>query len=415
MHNEVAPLIRIIEEKLGWGPASTWKSDDFDALQQAIFEKTGVSLSISTLRRLWGRAAYMNLPSAATLNCIARFAGFENWREYLKLQTIKDSPPLKRNRPVGRKRLLKPLIWITAAILVVTVLGGIVIKQSSEKSNSVDYTFSSKVLAKGVPNSVVFTYDATSASSDSIYIQQSWDNRRRESVEKRLHTHTSIYYEPGFFKAKLLAGNQIVKEHALLIPTEGWLGSIDQQPVPIYLQPADFLSDTMLHLSPATITRKNIALEPLPPVVKFYQVGAFAPVATHNFSFSATVRNDLATGAGACQLTSIVLMTDDNPIIIPLSAKGCTSELNLLSGDVMISGKKNDLSCFGVDLKEWVKVSCKGVDNKLQYFVNDQFVYDSPLPYRSIHIVGMAYVFHGSGAVKDVLLEDGNKTVFEAF
>jgi hypothetical protein len=49
---------------------------------------------------------------------------------------------------------------------------------------------------------------------------------------------------------------------------------------------------------------------------------------------------------------------DNTPVIIQLSAKGCISNLSLSNGRYYESGKNNDLSGFGADLSQWVKVSC---------------------------------------------------------
>ncbi|HTK20245.1 MAG TPA: hypothetical protein VL442_12045 [Mucilaginibacter sp.] len=77
-------LLAIIEDQLDWGDPSGWQGKDFEILNELILEKTKVSLSASTLRRLWGRVEYNHLPSGTTLDTLARFAGSENWRAFTK-------------------------------------------------------------------------------------------------------------------------------------------------------------------------------------------------------------------------------------------------------------------------------------------------------------------------------------------
>src|ERR1700733_7409198 len=77
-------LLEIIEQKLGWGESVAWQSRDFENLHKLILGETGVSLSTSTLRRIWGRVDYKHVPSATTLDTLAKFAGYENWRTFLK-------------------------------------------------------------------------------------------------------------------------------------------------------------------------------------------------------------------------------------------------------------------------------------------------------------------------------------------
>src|SRR5688572_2669935 len=72
--------LKQIESKLGWGPHSEWTNYDFEKLSETISEETGVTLSLSTLKRLWGRVTYKNVPALNTLNTLARFAGYDDWR-----------------------------------------------------------------------------------------------------------------------------------------------------------------------------------------------------------------------------------------------------------------------------------------------------------------------------------------------
>ena len=74
-----APLLRHIEARLAWGPTDDWASAHFERLATEIAEATGVHLSSTTLKRVWGRVAYTSSPSPTTLDALARFGGFEDW------------------------------------------------------------------------------------------------------------------------------------------------------------------------------------------------------------------------------------------------------------------------------------------------------------------------------------------------
>jgi len=418
---ELTLLLKQIEKKLAWGESATWNTEDFENLHQLILQETGVSLSNSTLRRVWGKVEYAHLPSTTTLNTLAKFAGYENWRDFLKQQEEKNAPAAP---PVEELHFKQPsksaipwfkIISIGILIVVIGLVSIFAFKKAPKPVSTNDYSFSSRAVTREIPNSVVFTYDAAASPSDSVFIQQSWDNRKRALVEKNIHTHTSIYYEPGFYKAKLIVDNQVVKEHELLIPTNGWLAMIDNKPVPVYLKNNEFMAGEIMQAPLAVIQKNNVPLEPKPPVIKYYNVGNFSPVAVNNFSFSADLKNEYKDGAAACQLIEILLITNGNPIIIPLSAKGCSSELNLLSVDKMISGKKADLSGFGADFTQWVHLSCKSTVNSVQYFVNDKLAYECPLPATPVNIVGLEFAFQGTGAVKNILLESKGTEVFHAF
>lgn len=418
-------LLAIIEEQLDWGDPSAWQGRDFEILNELILEKTKVSLSASTLRRLWGRVEYNHLPSTTTLDTLARFAGFENWRTFIKRN--KDTLVLTASKEVISEQLtiqpaptsrpkkgwLFKTVLIVAGAIVVSLLGIYGKRTPADPKGPI--LFNTKPVTRSLPNSVIFTYDVKTNPGDSIFIQQSWDPDTRVSVDKTKHQFTSVYYVPGFYHAKLIVNNKIVKERLLMIPTNGWLGLIVNHPVPVYLDSTEYLRKSGLQVAPSTITKHNIPIEPQPPAVDFCNVGNFEPVPLKDFSFSSEVRNDLHKGAAACQFMEIILFTDYTPVIVQLSAKGCVSELRLLNGGYFISGKNNDLSGFGTNLSNWVKVGCRSAGNKIQYFVNDKMVYESPRPLYNENIIGVGYFFQGTGSVKGVKLNKGNKTVFEAF
>jgi hypothetical protein len=424
MPPDLEKLLKIIENKLGWGDSISWQSRDFENLYQLILNETGVSLSTSTLRRIWGRVDYKHLPSTTTLDTLAKFAGFENWRIFIKQQKeidIIDTNEQQKNISEAFETLNKrSTSWIkiaavTIGIIAIGLISIFAFKKESPKIKSTDYTFSSKTLTREIPNSVVFTYDASASPADSVFIQQSWDSTKRSFVNKNMHTHTSVYYEPGFFTAKLIAGRQVVKEHSLLIPTKGWLGMIGNKPAPIYFDPAEFIDKDQLRLPASAIQQKNIPMDVQPPWVKFYNVGNFTPVPIANFSFTAEIKNEYSEGANACQLTYVILITDDASVTIPLSVKGCVSELNFRCIDHLVSGKNADLSAFGVDFSNWVQASCRSEQGKIKYYINQKPAYEFPLPNKDVHIVGLAFIFHGTGAVKKISLSNKDKEVFHAF
>jgi len=418
MISDIGKLLSIIEQQLDWGDPATWQIRDFEILSQLIFDKTKTVLSASTLRRLWGRVEYKHLPSATTLDTLAQFAGFENWRAYLKQQ--KEAAGIKKTDPQAPAAIAKPQFGLTIAVILVTLaLIAIAVFYASNNFQpaSVDasYKFSSQRLTNAIPNSVIFNYDAIAAGTDSVYIQQSWDPGTRTQVSKHDHQHTSVYYEPGFYQAKLIVGKSVVREHKLMIPTAGWLGMIEDRPIPIYLNAPDFSQMSMLDLPISVIKQKNVSMQPKPIYVKYYNVGNFEPVAIRNFSFSAEIKNNYRDGEAACQFSQIDLITDAGPIIIPLSIKGCVSDLTLFSVDWVISGKKANLSGFGVDLSQWVKVSCKSTATKILYFVNDKQVFEFRLPAKDVKIVGVGFGFQGTGSVKNIELHGKDSVAFRAF
>ena len=78
LEEEVAALRMTVERRFGAGvntPA------EFNRLSEDIGVRIGVSLSASTLMRVWGYVASAARPNMSTLNTLARYAGYRDFRQ----------------------------------------------------------------------------------------------------------------------------------------------------------------------------------------------------------------------------------------------------------------------------------------------------------------------------------------------
>ena len=402
---------RTIEEKLGWGSADDWQNQDFEALSARIYDQTQVVLSVSTLKRVWGKVKYESSPSLSTLNALASFSGYKDWRDFKQQQlaaSVAGTAPQNGHLPPQAAPRRNTGWYIVAGVLLVLATAGWMYRQTSTANtsfpipDSARFSFSSQPLAAGIPNSVIFNYDASAAKNDSVFIQQSWDPSRRFLVSATGHTYTSIYYYPGFFKAKLVVGNKIVKEHNLLIPSGGWMAAVDQEPVPAYFSKEEFITDGTLHIPAALMEKKNIHMQPQAPEVRFYNIGDFHGLKNDNFIFETELKNDYKLGAAVCQRADIYIHCDGSAIIIPVGIPGCVGEMGLLAIDTGFTAQHGNLSGFGCNMSEWVKVRCEARNKQLQILVNGKLAYSHTFVSNAADIVGVSYRFKGTGAVNAV-------------
>ena len=96
--------------------------------------------------------------------------------------------------------------------------------------------FESKKVVTGVPNTVVFRYDVRHLPGNDFMIQQYWDTHKRFEIDKSQQEATSIYYYPGYRRAKLLVNGQVIKEHDIHIKSVGGLVIIENEGVPRFLR-----------------------------------------------------------------------------------------------------------------------------------------------------------------------------------
>jgi hypothetical protein len=419
---------RLIEESLNWGDSSTWSNDDFEQLSEKIFEKTKVQLSISTLKRIWGKVRYENFPTTATLNALTGFLGYDSWRAFKQKNSVSEPkktaentiPPTVENAPAIPKeetkaqprKSYKPFIIIA----IVLIAAGIFYMSFKKRSVYVDLSkvkFEAVKVSDTLPNSVVFNYDASVFKSDSVYIQQSWDPTRREQVDGNGKQYTSIYYNPGYFLAKLIVDNQVKKECVVSIKTKGWKGIIEQKPVPIYLSAREIKGKGFMGISDSLFHAK-IGLPVFNDTwVKFANVQEFKGIDAGNFTLETTFRNASAVEASVCRKVNVVLLGQGTATVIAFSDKGCISDLNLLNAGNYISGKDHDMSAFGCDFSQFQNLKCNVENHHLKIYLNGKLILDTPQKETLGKIQGIRFEFEGAGQVKYVKLATTGAGVYE--
>jgi len=415
-----------IENKLGWGNSNNWSKADFEELSAIIQAETGVTLSVTTLKRVWGKVKYDNKPTVTTLNTLARFSGFESWRAFVQQENQKlnvIAPPFKERAevkeeiqaPVKQSNKQKThirIFGIITGLFSVTFFSFFIFSHSPKKRLVIDpskFEFSvNKVVTEAVPNSVIFKYDASSAPSDSVFISQTWDTRRKILVSKNKTEYSSIYYYPGYFRTKLIIDSQVVKEHDLMITTAGWLALVEQSPIPVYFTKNEFLKNDVAEISAGNMESHNISMEPRAPKLRFFNIRDMGDLQNDNFSFETTIKNDFNKGSATCQSVQILIQCKDDIIIIPLSAKACVGDLSLYFAGKEVTSKDADLSKFGCDLNEWttLRVECK--NRNVHLYVNNQEAYSLTFDHLPTGIVGFQYRFEGVGAIKNTWIANKN-------
>lgn len=210
---------------------------------------------------------------------------------------------------------------------------------------------------------------------------------------------TSIYYKPGYFDAKLVVNDEVVKEDALLIPSKGWVALLETEKIPIYFPPQDFQNEEGIALLPESIQSNNLHIPDNEVVVNYYWVEDFKSLTLADFRLETTLKSIPFGLSNSCQRVEIILLCEGQAIIIPLSIKGCVADLDLFFLDKTIDGNRNDLSKFGVDVNDWVTIKMTSNNQTFSIFLEDELVYEVPTLGRNNKVYRVKYRFQGTGAI----------------
>jgi hypothetical protein len=305
---------------------------------------------------------------------------------------------------------------ISSIILVLAILATAWFITSGNKINPDDVIFkSSKNIAAGVPNTVVFEYDISKTGVDSALIQQSWDERFRARVSRNNHWQTFIYYYPGFHTARLIIDKKVIKTEKVNISTNGWEALVDGDVAPrtpYYLPKQEFISEGRLYVSKQTLLKNEIPVIDKEYQVNFFKVGNLPRINSNNFIFSTRIKNSLAEGGLVCQNAQVNLICENGLISIPFCNPGCASNIHLHVSDVLKNGKNFDLSAFGTDLSDWRKIMIQCINKKMTIYIDDKPIYHLAYSKDLGAIAGFHFNFLGCGAIDEIHLTDDRKATY---
>lgn len=430
--SEIATLIarcrHLIEQQIGWGNSGNWQNQDFEKLSELIFGKTGVLLSSTTLKRIWGKVAYKSQPGPATLNALASFVGYPSWREFASANRDAEKHQIP-DEQISHNKSLRRTVH-NPRLLVGTLLGLIVLSifsfayarfvHSHKKHDPSLFTFSAGAAKKGIPSSAIFDYDVTAANGDSVFIQQPWLPWRKTPLLKKQGLFKDFYNYPGVYESKLIVGNQTIHKERVVIPSDGWLTTLNQSEdnvnynrMPIYIPHQEATKDGFLNLPVASIKAKNITMQPVVPLVSYYNVGNIPDITNDNFIFETSIKNDFSEGSGICQASQIFILCEDDMFQITLSALSCEGGWGLRIPGAYLAANEHELNGFGVDLNNWVDLICRNINGKVVIEVNGNRIFETTMKAKPSKILGIAYHFKGTGAVRSSTIKTvDNQVVF---
>ena len=408
-----------IEHKLGWGPSGDWTTQDFEELSVRMQDATGQVISSTTLKRIWGRVAYDSKPSRHSLDTLAAFLGYDSWRSFnsaVKQETPQvDEEITASGRPVHSEATKSNVPVLALSVFMLLLGAATVVWLGLRDSNDTalppdDSTvrFVSRPLAYDLPNTVVFEYDVAGVPADSFFIQQSWDDRLRTRISAENSAHSSTYFYPGYYSAKLIANDMVLKEHPVHVKTASWTALLEESPTPVYLPEDAMLDDGTLSVSREWLDGNGFPIDSGNHVLGYYYVQDFGPLMMDNFSLEASVSHQKPEIRRPCQGGQVTIRGEDGMIRFPFDIAGCTGLMRVIAGDVHHTGEEHDLSALGADYASWqlVKLDVKDKTVRIQIGTNPPYTF--AYTYDMGKVVGMWFQFVGRGALDQVRLHDEN-------
>ncbi len=412
-----------LEEKFSFGNGQGYSQKDLELLSNYIEEEKGLYISLSTLKRLW-KNSFKQGPQLATLNALAKTLDYDNWQDF-KLKN-KDYKVAHTDIAIHSEQVTEPasskpwklsllfffVLLITSLFLFVgsqkkdnpTTKGGISI-------NGPVIFKADKTLSRGVPNTFIFNYDVSRVKADSFFIQQSWNDQRKERIDPMGTVFTSIYYESGFHRARLIANDSVIAMQPVHILSDGWephiyYDSSDERFVDF--KGESFIAEGRFHLSRDLLLKKNV------DATQYFvtRVGHSKDykVSSDNFEFNARTKLDRMNNSN-CPWLNILIITEKNAFNIELVQKGCEAYASYHIGEIRRNGKDNDLSLLGQNVFDWQEIGLYVKDKNAEIRINGELAYFETFEQDFGKVMGLTFIFEGKGSIDHIRLSDTKGTI----
>lgn len=404
----ITQLKKKLEEVSGLPSPENWKQKDYDFLVFFIEEKSGIRISLSTLKRLW-KNENNRLPHIATLDALSQVAYNKKWLS-IKAELV---PKVNLNSNESRRKQYR-LLPVIVGVLLLFILSFLGFKHFNTKTEKVNLNienvyFSARTSVDNkVPNSVVFTYDVSTIEAEKFYIQQDWDPRRRVEIFKKNKTQTDIYYEPGLYNTKLIADTIVLEEIPVHITTDDWFLMSMNGEEKRYYDKSQRLTNGTLGLSiKLGLTQKIKKNEQFG--LALYNSREFNTDGD-NFSYSSSFKMD-SISAIHCPIMAIIIKGEHDYFVIQILNKGCESEAYIKLSEKQISGKNNDLTMLGAEVYEWQNIKVSVENKTLTLNLNGKEIYKNDYKEPIGSLKEITHMFNGWGVIDDVELSDVNNNI----
>lgn len=396
----------------GFADCSNLVQRDLEFICDSIESKTGILISLSTIKRLFN-GQFSRQPQPATLNAIAEYLGYQNWQDFKKQKSREQHISMtavtnfipKQSPRRGFSSYAR--YFVAAGLLIIVTLGLLAfLKFKKPHANHFEKAqFSmNKTTRNDLPNTVVFNYNLDEVMADSFFIQQSWDRDRRVRIDKNSHTLTDIYYEPGYHVAKLIANDQVIKTIDVSIPTDHWFFYSRERkhaPIPQYISCNGF-KNGMLAMDSGEVVNSHVDIQKDQLYLQVYFPSEIE-YPGDNYTLHCRVRiRELKNNF--CPFLMCEVFCQRNFMFFKSTTKGCTSEAKAQFGETLLDGKTTDLSSLGTDVKQWQDVVITVRDKKATIRINDTEAVATAYQESSGKITGLGFLSNGLPEVDFVKL-----------
>lgn len=397
--------------KLGKKPNEKWMGRELKVLADDIFQKSGIKLSVNTLKRIFGIIEYQGNPSLSTKDALAQYLDYVDWEDFLKKKFDTSLVAYEKNinNQLAKHNSSKYyfIVSFAAIVLLLTSFYFIVFHPKKKNiaviHNQIDSSLITLKLnpAQGnVPLEFFIEYKKDTNINDTLnlIVENQGDYPIYRPTEKLLFT----YLIPRKYKVSIAHNRDTIKSAIVNATTNGWMGMIYRVPNTVYsynlYQKKNILSfpDSLINILDNEGNRYYIA---------FSNFKDF-PVSGDEFRFKTRYRNTGGSFVSGTGNMYINLFCDNGTLKTSFINEGMLRYLKLIYSEKTINSVSNDLSSFTKKDLEWIEATVQVKNSSVQVFRDDSLIFHTNYENSLGQVYGVEYFFVGNGEIDYLYLWD---------
>ena len=413
----VGLLVEEVKRVFNHGPSESWHQRDFEELAQAVGEASGQPISVTTLKRVMGRAQSQNLPGYFTLNQLAQFAGHTGLNVFEQLHSLAPSETVTAPITLGKGeqhgveirstsqgRLKR--YWFGLALLAGIALGcGLTLIYPHllpAVPQPKGMLMSEPNPISAMPRQVKFVYKGMALPAGSVALISLGNALLHHfSTDSAGNGSFSYLYEkPGYYPVKVLIGKHEVASTPLLLPSNGW-------------QLTSIVFGNELAVAPKinndTLTLDGFAAAQTDTSVRFYtRLSRFQNfgISGDEFEVFASLRVQAPNRATADRITNIRFRGTNQSILIQMGMISPSKGFYVQTGEQVLAPASPLQSHFQQPLQRFNNYRMVAHGGRFMLYNADSLIFEQAYSESIGSLVGIEFLFAGNGQVANLKLRN---------
>ncbi|PTR01176.1 hypothetical protein C8P68_101409 [Mucilaginibacter yixingensis] len=389
-------IVQCCETRFDRGSAQYWRQSDFNELSKEIQRETKVSISLSTLKRIFGKTAMDDdyVPQQATIEAL---------KSYGKYVAAVKQPPIISGNKITQSRYSRGLLVIGLCIFVLII--GLLIWQVFKPANNKMASIKLERM-EGILPATAFFDIRSSDTSDSLFVDFG-DRSPIIYIKPGQKRCTHIYLFPGIFDVVLQTRKEMLNTVKTYVHSDRWIGMGFHRQRDLQNHYYEFPAvkvgkDSLFHISNVQLQKVGLdtTTSNFTRLCNFTSVGAGAD----DFIFETSVKNNLLEKGIYCHSVQFNIHGQNGSIRFQLVNPGCSSHVWNIISEQTYQGAENNLSQFVIDLERWNTLRLVNRKKHVVLSVNGKQIYAGSYQKSLGELKGLSVEFEGTGFVKSCTL-----------